>query len=92
MTPQANIFGRRVKIYNTFFCVPPCPPQVLGGLPERDPMDFVAMEASEVAKGKSWAEQEQEQEQQQLEKAEKDGAGAMDEEEGEGDESMEVRW
>ena len=67
------------------------PPQVLGGLPERDPMDFVAMEASEVAKGKSWAEQEQEQ--QQLEKAERDGAGAMDEEDGdedEGDESMEV--
>lgn len=52
-------------------------------------MDFVAMEASEVAEGKSWAEQEQEQQQQQ-EKAERDGASAMDEEEDEGDESMEV--
>eukprot|EP00903_Cladosiphon_okamuranus_P013622 g12686.t1 len=73
--------------------------EVLGGLPERDPLDFVAMEASEVAEGKSWAEQEQEQEQEQQalallkEKADKDGASAMDqdeeEEEDEGDESME---
>ncbi|CAM9410696.1 unnamed protein product [Ectocarpus sp. 12 AP-2014] len=34
--------------------------EVLGGLPERDPMDFVSMEAEEVSNGKSWAEREQE--------------------------------
>ncbi|CAM9717485.1 unnamed protein product [Ectocarpus fasciculatus] len=34
--------------------------EVLGGLPERDPMDFVSMEAEEVINGKSWAEREQE--------------------------------
>ncbi|CAN0321654.1 unnamed protein product [Pylaiella littoralis] len=65
--------------------------EVLGGLPDRDAMDFVTVEAGEVAKGKSWAEQEKEQEQ---EKAGEGGAGAMDEEEEEveqedGDESME---
>ena len=68
---------------------PPPLPQVLKDLPERDAMDFVAMEAGEVAKGETWAEQEAEEEEA------KSGAGAMDEEEdddagGDGDESMEV--
>lgn len=69
--------------------LPPPTLQVLRDLPDRDAMDFVAMEAGEVAQGKSWAEQEKEQEK---EKAEANGAGAMDEEEEEedGDESMEV--
>ncbi len=51
-------------------------------------MDFVAMEAGEVARGKTWAEQEAEEDA-------SSGAGAMDEEEdeedGDGDESAEVR-
>ncbi len=42
-------------------------------------MDFVAMEAGEVARGKTWAEQEAEEEA-------SSGAGAMDEEEEEDEE------
>lgn len=54
--------------------------QVLGGMPDRDPMDFVTMETGDVAKGK-WGEE-----------STGGDAGAMDEddEEEEGDESMEV--
>lgn len=51
--------------------------QVLEGMPERDPMDFLTMQAGGVAKGR-WGEEEE-------------GAGDMEEEEEEGDESMEVR-
>ncbi|CAM9533048.1 unnamed protein product, partial [Scytosiphon promiscuus] len=63
--------------------------EVLGGLPERDPMDFVTVEAGEVAKGgKSWADQEREL---LMGKKKTDSADAMDEdgEGGDGDESME---
>ena len=56
--------------------------QVLKGMPDRDPMDFLTMEAGGVAKGR-WGEEEEEE----------SGAGDMDEEEDEeeeeGDESME---
>ena len=55
--------------------------QVLEGMPDRDPMDFVAVQAGGVAKGR-WGEEEE-------------GAGEMEEEEEEeeeeGDASMEVR-
>lgn len=57
--------------------------KVLGGLADRDPMDFVAVEGGGVAKG-TWGEDEEGG----------DGAGGMDEEDagdGDVDESMEVR-
>ncbi|CAB1104014.1 unnamed protein product [Ectocarpus sp. CCAP 1310/34] len=50
--------------------------EVLGGLPERDPMDFVSMEAEEVSNGKSWAEREQEL------SADNDGMDEDDDEDG----------
>lgn len=45
--------------------------QVLKDLPERDPMDFVTVEAGSVSKGR-WAE---------VREGGEDGAGAMDEDE-----------
>lgn len=67
---------------------------MLGGLPERDPMDFVTMEAGEVATGgKTWADQERELSEGKNDNGDTvDGADAMDEdgERGDGDESMEV--
>lgn len=57
---------------------------MLGGLPERDPMDFVSMEAEQVTNGKSWAEREQEL------SADKDDMDEDEEEDGNDDESVEV--